>query len=132
MMIHQCQGHHQGDCSPRGQNSVIMMIIMKKSHGKKIMMIIIPVLYQRNMGLTMTVFNLQITKRGEHKEANHVVPQGLQKETDLEILNDQSTENKKKCTEVDPVTPQGLQIGDVQHLQDGHVQVTDIQPYHSS
>ena len=131
-MIHQCQGHHQGDHSPRGQNSVIMMIIMKKSHGKKIVMIIIPVLYQRNMGVTMTVFNLQITKRGEHKEANHVVPQGLQKETDLEILNDQSTENQKRCTEVDPMTPQGLQIGNIQGLQDGHVQVTDIQPYHPS
>ena len=53
----------------------------------------------------MTVFNLQITKRGEHKEANHCVPQGLQKETNLEIFNDQSTENQKRCTEVDPVTP---------------------------
>ena len=95
MMIHQGQGHHQGDHSPRGQNSVIMMIIMKKSHGKKIVTIIIPVLYQRNMGVTMTIFNLQITKR-EHKEANHVVAQGLQKETDLEILNDQSTENQKR------------------------------------
>ena len=101
VMIHQCQGHHQGDRSPRGQNSVIMMIIMKKSHGKKIVTIIIPVLYQSNMGVTMTVFNLQIIKRGEHKEANHVVPQGLQ-------------------------------IGDVQCLQDGHIQVTDIQPYHPS
>ena len=105
---------------------------MKKSHGKKIVMIIIPVLYQRNTGVTITVFNLQITKTGEHKEAHHIVPQGLQKETDLEILNDQSTENQKRCTEVDPVTPQGLQIGDVQGLQDGHIQVTDIQPYHPS
>ena len=60
------------------------------------MTIIIPVLYQRNMGVTMTIFNFQIAKRGEHKEANHVVPQGLQKETDLEILNDQSTENQTR------------------------------------
>ena len=63
VMIHQCQGHHQGDHSPRGQTSVIMMIIMKKSHGKKIVTIIIPVLYQKNTGVTMTVFNLQITTR---------------------------------------------------------------------
>ena len=104
VMIHQCQGHPQGDLSPRGQNSVIMMIIMKKSHGKKIVMIVIPVLYQRSTGVNMTVFNLQITKTGEHKEANHIVPQGLQKEINLEILNDQSTENQKRCTEVDPVT----------------------------
>ena len=75
---------------------MIMMIIMKKSHGKKIVTIIIPVLYQRNTGVTMIIFNLQITKIGEHKEANHIVPQGLQKETDLEIFNDQSTENQKK------------------------------------
>ena len=45
VMIHQCQGHPKGDLSPRGQNSVIMMIIMKKSHRKKIVTIIIPVLY---------------------------------------------------------------------------------------
>ena len=77
---------------------------------KKIVTIIIPILYQRNTGVTMTVFNLQITKRGEHQETNHAFSQGLQKETDLEILNNQSTENQKRCTEVDPVTPQGLQI----------------------
>ena len=116
-MIHQCQGHPIGDLSPRGQNSVIMMITMKKSHRKIIVMIIIPVLYRRSMGVTITIFNLQITKRGEHKEANHIVPQGLQKETNLEILNDKSTENQKRCTEVDPVTAQGLQIGNVQGLQ---------------
>ena len=99
---------------------------------KKIVTIIIPVLYQRSTGITVTVFNLQITKRGEHKEANHIVLQGLQKETNLEILNDQSTENQKRCPEVDHMTPQGLQISDVQGLHDGHIQMTEIQAYHPS
>ena len=151
-VIRQCQDHHiQGDLHTNVQST--MMIIINKSLGerivmimflvlcprgmvvtmimKRIVMIMFLVLCPRGMVVTMIMKYLQSIKIRGHIGVTHILQNCNvhKKRTPLvknqEVLDNQSTPSQKGDTEVTPVTAQNLQIGSFQVQQSTKLPMTE-------